>query len=229
MGGRGEAREPERRPPSTLSRETGSEGGGGRVPGDSGESPARPSEDDEARPLPLPKLKPWSGWVRQGPSCSRAEQRTGNTTEPAHPDAGPTRTRSSARSPCAHSTRRDTQPASRTRRLWNLREPVVAAPPSLPPRARARRSPRSAPPRPAKPSPAPPRPAPRALSNAQLSRIHQELGKSNASSSQPGKLYVLYFDVASPGCAVAVQNRCLGLPSLNPGNNVRVFGLQVGS
>lgn len=24
-------------------------------------SPARPREEDEARPLPLPKLKPWSG------------------------------------------------------------------------------------------------------------------------------------------------------------------------
>lgn len=124
------------------------------MPGDSGESPARPSEDDEARPLPLPKLKPWSGWVRQGPSCSRAEQRTGNTTEPAHPDAGPTRTRSSARSPCAHSTRRDTQPASRTRRLWNLREPAVAAPPRPPPRARAPLTSLS----PAPPSLAPPRP-----------------------------------------------------------------------
>lgn len=77
------------------------------------------------------------GLVKQGPSCRRAGERTGNTTPNAlSPDAGPTRTSRSTPSLRAHQTRRETRPASRTRRLWNLRESVAAAPPPNP-RARA--------------------------------------------------------------------------------------------
>ena len=130
--------------------------------------------------LPLPKLKTWSGCVRQGPGCSGVGRRTWNAAPNAltalspRPQTTPARVAADTAGehtwPCARS-----RPASRTRRLWNLRESFATAQPASNTAYRARLLLAS-------PGPAP---AISSLSNTQLSRSNRQFEKSNTSTSQP--------------------------------------------
>ena len=117
---------------------------GGRRSGKLQQGRARKMRPD---PLPPPQLKPWSGRVREGPSCSGAGARTGNAAPTAlTPSADRTGTSHSGRGLRAHPTLREI--SARLRHAMPLEPSRVlrGRPPSPSTAFRAR-------PRPASPGP----------------------------------------------------------------------------
>lgn len=156
-------------------------------------------------PLPLPKLKPWSSCVRQGPSSTgtgreqerRNERADSKRRSHGHesqwpwprPENTPDSERESSRPPARGASGTFASPSPKA-------HPAPAPPIGLGP---------------ALPILAPPRP-PRPVATAQLSRSNRQFEKSNASSFPPGQLYVIYFDPHRADCAVAARNRRFCLP-----------------
>lgn len=136
-----------------LSSGNRAEGGGReRVPSDSARHTARSSEEDEAVPLPLPTLKPWSGWSSKARAADAQgrEQETPHRTRFPRTPAPPARV--AAPQACAHTrpgARHGPPPARGASGTF-----ASPSPPHRPQtRARARRLPRLAPPRRTSPHP----------------------------------------------------------------------------